>query len=179
MQINPDGAFSIGVHVGGRSADILLLDFAGAIRDVRTIAYPENDTRHALAAIAAEAVDLMDTLPKPQAERTVGIGLAVPADIDAWALPEAPDPAAAAGFDIEAFIAGETGLGVYVQDDVAAAITGEVLFGAARDLDDFAYLFVGRHSELRLVMNHRIQSRPSAADLTDAARRAGSDRAGA
>ena len=43
MALNPDGAFSIGVKIGRRSLDLLLLDFVGQVRDRNRLDYPAAD----------------------------------------------------------------------------------------------------------------------------------------
>ena len=47
-------------------------------------------------------------------------------------------------------------LPTFIQNDVTAAAGAEVIFGAARILADFAYIFVGRHTECRLALHHRV-----------------------
>src|SRR5580765_1839748 len=39
MALNPDGAFSIGIKIGRRSMDMLLLDFTGAVRERSALSY--------------------------------------------------------------------------------------------------------------------------------------------
>ena len=46
MALNPDGAFSIGIKIGRRSMDMLLVDFVGQSRQRLTLAYdfPDPDS---------------------------------------------------------------------------------------------------------------------------------------
>jgi hypothetical protein len=48
MALNPDGAFSIGVKIGRRSMDMLLVDFTGHVRERLSLDYPFPDPRHAV-----------------------------------------------------------------------------------------------------------------------------------
>ena len=43
MALNPDGAFSIGVKIGRRSMDMLLVDFTGHVRERLSLDYPFPD----------------------------------------------------------------------------------------------------------------------------------------
>ena len=42
LALNPDGAFSIGIKIGRRSADWLLVDFTGTVRQRPTIGLPRS-----------------------------------------------------------------------------------------------------------------------------------------
>ena len=50
----------------------------------------------------------------------------------------------------------ELGLPVFVQNDITAAAGGESLFGAARQLQDFLFFYLGARLHGRLVLNHQI-----------------------
>jgi predicted NBD/HSP70 family sugar kinase len=54
------------------------------------------------------------------------------------------------------YVATVTDLPIFIENDVAPAAGAEVIFGAARHRGDFAYLFLGRASECRLVLDHRV-----------------------
>ena len=43
MALNPDGAFSIGIKIGRRNMDMLLVDFVGQVRQRVTLAYDFPD----------------------------------------------------------------------------------------------------------------------------------------
>lgn len=169
MKINPDGAFSIGIHLGRKAADVLLVNFIGEIQESQTIAYGDAGQAGVLAEIFIAVSELTDTLSKAHSKRVVGIGLAVPLDIDDWwtELLSPPFHNRTEELDLERLFEKETGFDIYVQNDISAAITGEVLFGAAKRIDNFGYLFIGHQSELRLVLNHRILERPDAGIKAD------------
>ena len=46
MALNPEGAYSIGIKIGRRSLDVLLVDFTEQVRERLTLAYefPDPDT---------------------------------------------------------------------------------------------------------------------------------------
>ena len=39
MKLNPDGAFAIGMKLGRRSAEVVLLDLCGSVRELSSIAF--------------------------------------------------------------------------------------------------------------------------------------------
>jgi hypothetical protein len=46
---------------------------------------------------------------------------------------------------------------VFVQNDIAAAASGESMFGTAKQLSDYMYFYLGERLHGRLILNHRIQ----------------------
>ncbi|MEY2953115.1 MAG: hypothetical protein RLZZ401_1202, partial [Pseudomonadota bacterium] len=62
LALNPEGAFSIGIKIGRRSADWLLADFTGATRQRLTLPYAFPDTEALIPAVAAHLQTLHDTL---------------------------------------------------------------------------------------------------------------------
>ena len=167
--LNPDGAFSIGVSVAATAADVVLVDFSGSIRR-RT----QVDNRAAASsgeiqsAIAETIVETIAAAPSPQRERIVGIGIGLPEDIDSL---HGHDPAARetwSAMAVEAAVARVTDLPIFIQNDVTAAAGAEVIFGAARTLADFVYISIGRETEHRLVLHHRVYA--GSADLRSRSR---------
>lgn len=76
--LNPDGAYVIGVEIGWRHFEVLLLAMSGkvlvSIR--RTYAYPNLDS--IFGEISAEIATLRAGMNRQQASRLAGIGLATP-----------------------------------------------------------------------------------------------------
>jgi predicted NBD/HSP70 family sugar kinase len=79
------------------------------------------------------------------ADRCLGIGLVTPGPFDtSW--PGVPTPGAVPALQTRAFaarLAERTGTDVLHENDAYAAALGEKLYGEARDLNDFFYVFVG------------------------------------
>jgi hypothetical protein len=53
LSLNPDGAFAIGIKVGRRSVDVLLVDFTGAVRRRWSLDYRYPEPAQLLAEIAS------------------------------------------------------------------------------------------------------------------------------
>src|SRR5262244_2513842 len=81
ISLNPDGAYSLGLKIGRRSADLLLLDLVGRVRGTthRTFRYPTPEQTIRLFEEGFEAVT-QDLQPR-QIERICGVGIAAPFEI--------------------------------------------------------------------------------------------------
>ncbi len=157
LSLNPDGAFAIGLKIGSRSADLVLVDFLGSVRAHVEHRYDWPAAEAVLAAAADDIPRLVAGMSDAHRERLVGVGIAVPQELDRWPLPEWGGASGRwSDIDLEAALAGIIDLPVHIQNDVTAAAGAEMMFGTARTLDDFVYFFVGARSESRLVLNHRI-----------------------
>lgn len=150
MFLNPDGAFAIGIKIGAKSTDTVLIDFVGAVRHHHEHYYATADAGAVIAGLKTSIAEVNAHLPGKLRERLVGAGISLPADIDQWANGEWRD------VDLEGQVSGLAGLPTYIQNDVTAAAAAEGTFGAARTLGDFLYFFVGARTESRLILNHHI-----------------------
>jgi len=83
LALNPDGAFSIGIKIGRRSADLLLVDFTGAVRRRESLPYDFPDAQTLLPAIKRHVAAIQDGLGA-LALRLVGVGLAAPLNLGGW-----------------------------------------------------------------------------------------------
>jgi len=162
LSLDPDGAFAIGVKVGRRSIDVLLVDFTGAVRQrwSRDYRYPEPAAL--LAEIAARLSDLRDTLSAGQFSRLQGIGIAAPFSIGGWqTLLDMPPEVAARwpNFDLRAEVAALAGeLPVTVLKDTAAACLAELVAGRGRSIKTFLYVFVDTFIGGGLVLDSQLRA---------------------
>lgn len=146
MGLNPDGAYSIGISIGFRTTDIVLIDFVGGVIESATLRHSQPGADHVHPALYATVESLLLKISKAKRRRIAGIGLALPEGfIDTDELKTFKDRAEA-DFDLE----------VFVQNDVTAAANGESLFGIARDLDNYLFFYIGAMVHTRLILNHQI-----------------------
>jgi predicted NBD/HSP70 family sugar kinase len=150
MSLNSDGAFAIGIKIGTKSTDTVLIDFLGAVRHHAELYYEAANVASVMAALEQSIAAMKAHLPAKLSERLVGVGVALPSDIDEW------QSDAWRGLDLEARIHAASGLPTFIQNDVTAAAAAEGTFGAARTLGDFLYFFVGAQTVSRLILNHHI-----------------------
>lgn len=146
MSLNPEGAFFLGLKIGRRSADLVLIDFCGAIRGMAhsTYAYPE--ARATLEFARSGIADLLGRLDATQRRRVAGLGIAMPFELWNWA-----DAVGAPrsvmdewrSIDIRAALSAELPFPVYLQNDATAACGAELVFGQTGDFRNFVYFYVG------------------------------------
>ena len=146
FELDPDGAFSIGLKVGRRSGDLMLLDLAGQVR--RTIHRPYHfPSPHELIAFVTSGVDeLISGLDARQRQRISGLGIAAPFELWNWEEEiGAPHNVLAAwkGYDLAGEIGKLFDWPIHFCNDASAACAAELLFGKGRDLRDFAYFYLG------------------------------------
>lgn len=182
LALNPDGAFSIGLKIGLKSTDLVLLDFVGGLRHSAALSYERPD-RDAVLGWADQAIAAaVATLPPKLASRIIGLGVSLPEEIENWPLDGWPGLGKWSEIDLEQRLAAASGLPVFLQNDVTAAAGTEVILGVSRELGNFAYVFVGARTAIRLVLNSHIHAGregpdpiPSLLDLESALRAAGVD----
>ncbi|HJV95728.1 MAG TPA: ROK family transcriptional regulator, partial [Albitalea sp.] len=145
MALNPDGAFSIGIKVGRRSLDVLLVDFAAQVRERLTLDYEFPDPDTLFDEIRSRLQALRKSLGPKRAHRLHGIGIAAPLSLGGWQSLLGVAPAQARqwdAIDIRAQVAAMTDLPVEFAKDTAAACVAELVSGRGRSLRSFLYLFV-------------------------------------
>jgi predicted NBD/HSP70 family sugar kinase len=142
LRLGADGAHSIGIGLGRRSVDTLLIDFAGRVlvarRHERPFPLPEEALGLALTEVAA--------VRGRGRGRLAGIGLAVPYNLGSWRRElDIPTDTYAAwdSFDLADRLRAETGLPVFAENDGTAVAVAELFQGHGRELDDFACVYVG------------------------------------
>jgi predicted NBD/HSP70 family sugar kinase len=146
VSLDPEGAFSIGLKIGRRSFDLVLIDFSGAVRRRahRTYRYPTPDL--VMEFVGDELAPLVDSLPPKQRRRIAGLGVAAPFQLWNWAT-EIGAPAekmdAWRSFSIEEELARIAPFGVTLCNDATSACAAEFFFGEARRRHDFLYFFLG------------------------------------
>jgi predicted NBD/HSP70 family sugar kinase len=158
LALNPDGAFSLGVKIGRRSAECLLVDFCGQVRQRQRLDYPFPDAGTLLPAINAR-IDAMRELLGPLNSRLVGVGVAAPFQLGGWhkmlGLSEAKSDQWNQ-IDLGAKVQAMTDLPVSFAKDTSAACVAELVNGRGRDLKSFLYLYVDTFVGGGLVINSHL-----------------------
>ncbi len=156
MELDPDGVLSVGLKIGRRSADLLLLDFSGTVRGQlrSTYDYPLPDAVFGFLKQGLET--LLGQLPDALRERVCGIGIGTPFELWKW---HDLVGIAARNFrswkDISfaAEVAKFSDLPVYVVNDSTAACHAERLYGQDMSFRDYAYFFIGSFIGGGVVLN--------------------------
>jgi predicted NBD/HSP70 family sugar kinase len=161
LSLNPDGAFAIGIKVGRRSLDTLLVDFTGARRQRWTLDYRHADPDAVLAEIAQRLKDIRRKLTPEQRERVQGVGIAAPLSMDGWQqLLGVPAKLAERWqhIDLMAEVASRADLPVTLVKDTAAACVAELVAGRGRDVKSFLYVFVDTFIGGGLVLDGQLRA---------------------
>jgi predicted NBD/HSP70 family sugar kinase len=145
LALNPDGAYAVGIKVGRRSMDVLLLDFAGAVRERWSMDYRYPDPDVLRAEIGQRLKDLRRKLGPAQRDRVQGVGIAAPLSLGGWqTLLDMPQSVADKWqrTDLCAEVAALTDWPVTLLKDTAAACVAELVAGRGRSVKSFLYVFV-------------------------------------
>jgi len=145
IALNPDGAFSIGIKIGRRSLDVLLVDFVGRARERSSLSYAFPDPDTLFDEIALQLKNMRALLGPKRAQRLSGIGIAAPLALGGWQklLGLAPEQADKWNrIDIRARVQDMTELPVQFVKDTAAACVAELVAGRGRSIKSFLYVFV-------------------------------------
>lgn len=164
MSLNPDGAYFLGLKIGRRTADLVLIDFLGRVRGMTHLSYrypePAATVRFVVDGIAA----MRAALSPDQDARIAGLGIAMPYELWNWAdAVGAPRDTMDAwrGTDIRGDLAADLPFPVFLQNDATAACGAELVFGTARELRDFIYFYVGSFIGGGVVLNGNLFAGPT------------------
>lgn len=161
LTLNPAGAYSIGVQIGRRSLEIVLINFVGQIERHLTHHYDIPQPEQVFALVQRGLDQLRDGLGA-QWERVVGLGLAAPTSMHQWADVLGPQTAQAlaqwADVDPKAELQKLTALPVVFARDTVAACTAELILGKGQHWSNFLYVFVGTFVGGGLVLQGRLLS---------------------
>ena len=159
FSLNPDGAFSIGLKIGRRSVDLILLDLTGNVRRKVHHPYVFPTPQKILDFVAVELEGLLSDLSPQHKNRISGLGIATPFELWNWeeevgASHEALE--AWRGFDIAGEIAKLGDWPVHLSNDATAACAAELIFGRGNRFNSYAYFFVGYFVGGGIVINGHI-----------------------
>jgi predicted NBD/HSP70 family sugar kinase len=141
LQINPDGAFSIGLNIDRDHLTLVTLDLAGQVRSrvTREISFAMPDD--VVSFVTAE-LDGLIAEGGVDRERVLGVGVAVPDDPGRIIMPHQPP-----GYKIWDTLDPEQLLSavpwpIHSDNDAATAALGEAEYGTTLDDPNFFYLLI-------------------------------------
>ena len=146
LSLDPEGAFSLGLKIGRRSCELVLIDFEGRVRERahETFAYP---TPRLILEFAARTLpSFIRTLSPRQLRRVAGLGIAAPFQLWNWGAEIGAPPGAMDAWrtiDIEREIARLCAFPVILCNDATSACAAEFFFGQGWRHRDFLYFFLG------------------------------------
>ena len=144
MSIHADGAFSIGIKVGRRRTDVLLVDLLGKVREHHTVHYAFPVVASLLPQIEAH-LSTMQAALTASSQVLIGVGVAAPFALGGWHKLLGLSEAQASEWqtlDLQAAIAAMTPRPVRFAKDTAAACIAELLSAKGQVQPNYLYIFV-------------------------------------
>lgn len=164
MALNPEGAFFLGLKIGRRSAELVLIDFLGNVRAMLQHSYrypaPQETVEFAQGGIDS----IRAGLTAEQDRRIAGLGIAMPFELWNWAETAGAPLTIMDQWrhrDIRADLQSRVDFPVYLQNDATSACGAELVFGQTGNFRDFVYFYIGAFAGGGVVLNGRLYSGPS------------------
>ena len=161
MSLEPEGAYFLGLKIGRRSAELVLIDFVGRLQAICRLSYrypsPDDTVEFVTEAMAA----IRSGLTAAQDGRIAGLGIAIPFELWNWADTAGTPRGVMEQWrhrDIRADIQARCGFPVYLQNDATAACGAELVFGRGAELRDFVYFYIGAFAGGGIVLNGGLYS---------------------
>ncbi len=164
FSLSPEGAFSIGLKVGRRSAELVLLGLDGKVRDEIRSSYDFPSPHEIMRFARAGTERFVQGLGPKLAPRVAGFGIAAPFEIWKWQEETGAPPDVMESwtrFDLRAELEQVFGWPVLFCNDATAACAAELFFGKGRDLRNFAYIYVGYFVGGGIVIDGRLHLGPT------------------
>ena len=168
--LKPEGAYSIGVEIGWRHADVLAIDLHAAVVAHRHLDYAEADLAALPPQLAQVIAEMTADWPQEQRERLADIGVGMPGSIHAATWPLEHGAGSKSGPSLAEFAAdleARTGLAVTLFNDGNAACWAELIAQPAPRPASFIYLLVSTYLAAGLIGEGRLWQGPTghSADL--------------
>jgi predicted NBD/HSP70 family sugar kinase len=160
--IKPDGAFAVGLHLGRRSLDGVLLGFDGETLLFEQFEHdfpdPEEVRQRGNQILRSFRKHLGD-----KAGKLIGLGISAPYFLGSWEKELGTNPETQGRWrdiDLTSHFDAQ-GLPIFVENDASAAAAAELVFGAGKYLKDFVHLSINTMIGGGLVMDGVLQTGPN------------------
>ncbi len=159
VALNPEGAFSLGVKIGRRSLEVLLVDFCGSIVASRSTSYHAPLPSQTMAMATDTTLELVSSLKRGLRARIVGLGVAMPWVLHEWSDVLSLEREAIAAWrdiDVAAELEAATGLSASLYNDATAACAAEMIAGDQINRRSALYIYLGTFVGGGVVINSRL-----------------------
>lgn len=159
MRLASNGVFSFGLKIGRRSAELVMIDLKGRVREERHLTYPVPVPTDIFAFLEDGVRSITSGMDPDHTARICGIGIA--AQFEMWNWPDTALDTAATfarweGIDLRAQAHACTQLPVLLLNDATAACQAEHTYGRGREFRDYAYFFIGAFIGGGIVLNNSV-----------------------
>jgi predicted NBD/HSP70 family sugar kinase len=155
LTLNPDSAYSIGIHLDHQSLLVVLVDLSGKVRFRRLMQVQKPQPEATLLCIDNILQEMRQSQEisrgpgegktKIDWRRMLGIGIVMPGPFGVEGI-SSQGPTTLHGWDnidIESRLSAMTGWPVTLENDATVAAIGERFHGVAKQLSSFVYLYIG------------------------------------
>jgi predicted NBD/HSP70 family sugar kinase len=157
LQIDPHGAYAVGVHLDPAVITTVLLDLAGGIVGDSRVAAPASGDAHETIETSARAVAALVAEAGVPAARIRGLGVAAPGPIDAERGMMTRPPLAPKwrSFPVRDELGAAAGLPALIAKDTVAAAVAEQWMNPGRS-DNYACVYYGTGVGVGLVLDGHV-----------------------
>lgn len=156
---HPEGAFSLGVKIGRRSLEAVMVNLLGEVVLQAAERHAAPLPEQTLATLCGMAGDLIASLPPEARSRVVGLGVAMPGDLHEWPSEMGLPGTALEGWkdlDPAARLREATGLNVEIINDGTAACAAEMIAGGGVQGASGLYFYIGAFAGGGVVIDGRL-----------------------
>lgn len=146
MRLVPDGALFLGLKVGRRSAELVLVNFVGDILARQAVTYRFPTPEGTLDFLREAYARITGGLSTERRARIAGLGISIPFHLWEWASVIGVDESEMAAWrdcDLRADTQAMFDIPVYLGNDGTCACGAELVFGQGDTPPDFLYIYVG------------------------------------
>ena len=159
MLLDPDGSFSFGLKIGRRSAELAIIDFSGELRDERQLTYQRPIPAEVFQFVEDSIRGITSEMTAKEARRVCGLGVAAAFEIWNWPIDNTqsqPEFTEWQSINLRDDLQQLTGLPVSLLNDATAACQAEHIYGRGREVQDYAYVFIGAYIGGGVVLDNAV-----------------------
>jgi len=153
LEANPEGCYSIGLHVDDDQLSLIVIDALGHFVRQSTTSLPSSSRTRVNEFFQHQFVDLTKGIRR---ERIIGLGVATSDSITSSRSSHGGTGSEAVGIDLMALSEIARDMPIYIDSDLAAATAGELLFGIGATLQTYYFILMDLKPVGGLVMHQAL-----------------------
>ena len=157
LALAPEGALFLGLKVGRRAAELVLVDFCGQIRQMQVQPYVFPDPDQIRDFVVLASARMLTGLTGEQRQRLSGMGIALPYYLWDWGREMEPWR----GRDLRLELSQRLDLPVWLENDGSCACGAEMIFGTADLPPDFLYFYIAHFAGGGVVLDGHLRHGPT------------------